>query len=1009
MRARRKILSSVLATSLVVSLLQVVAFAAPVTIGGSFKIETKNMMQDPNNSDAQIPVPAENIYTVDPNAGTVTVQPGAIMTLSGDASDYRIIVLGGEETVDITLDGFTSERTTVETESGGSGGTTGGDEGGSGNEGDGQGSGETGGDQGGTESGGSTTGGDTAGGTGEGESTEGNGDTSGIDTNAAVRANESAGSAIALQNGANVTIHLKGTNTVKGGAGAAAIEVPAGATLVIDEVSGGKGTLNATAAKSGTSGTGAAIGGSAGQNSGNITINSGTVKASVVEDARGNGAAIGGGAGGSNGTITIGGGEVTANAAGNGAAIGGGMGGGAGTITISGGKVTANAVGNTSGNGAAIGGGGRSTTGGIGAGGTIVISGGEVTAKGNIGGGEGAIAQGTLAVSGSTTKVSVSELIGASVTIADGASVDVELDEDLTVPTGQTMTIPAGMTLTIPSGKTLTVKGTLEINGKIDGSGKLDCFRAEEVTGAENIGGGVDYKKPCPHEWPNEYRPYDRTRHVKYCTKCEKEQYGEHKFSNGICLECKQWEDPKYIFVKEDKTLTVYQDFGGPDINTEDWENIAKQAEEIVIVEGVQYIAENAFNNFENAKHIYIPESTEEINGSTFPDEVDGKLTVYCPNKWIEAIDPTEDTVAKFVFYEMSGDLAVITKITDKNVEIPKDIYGKAIYFADGSLKDFTDVEHQNRIPAGGVETADTRRHYYKCAICGKDVKERHEGGKATCVDKAVCVVCGDEYERLDRNSHSNLKMFTRQEATHLEDGNILYWYCSDCDRYFSDSAAEDRIKEKSTILKATKEHTPQQTEWLTDAVEHWHTCECGELIDVKPHSFEWVVDRVATETENGLRHERCSVCGFEKAPEEIPRLNQSNNANQPGDGDSNNGNQNNGNQNNGNQNDGNQNNGNQNNGNQNNGNQNNGNQNGGTNTGTGSGTNTGTGTGTSTGTTAGSGNNTNTDKKTGIAGVVKTGDYATLLPWIALLIASGAGIVGVVVYKKVKSKKSEK
>lgn len=47
----------------------------------------------------------------------------------------------------------------------------------------------------------------------------------------------------------------------------------------------------------------------------------------------------------------------------------------------------------------------------------------------------------------------------------------------------------------------------------------------------------------------------------------------------------------------------------------------------------------------------------------------------------------------------------------------------------------------------------------------------------------------------------------------------------------------QERIRERNTILKAlAEEHTPEQAEWLTDEVEHWHTCACGELIDVKPH-----------------------------------------------------------------------------------------------------------------------------------------------------------------------------
>lgn len=1086
MKARRRILGSILATGMVVLLFQAVALAEPVQIGGgTFKIDTENMQPnpaDPDNPDAsQVPVEPSSVYIVDDVAGTVTVRPGAKITLTGDASDYRIIVSGSADrvpgaennTVEITLKGFQSDRAPQKTEGGsgsGTGGTTGSE---------GQDTSGTGGEN---QSGNDNPNGADTENEGQGSDTgnldaDESGNTSGTGVNA--RAKEDGGSAIALQDNAEVILYLEGTNEVKGGAGVAAIEVPEGNSLTIAQKEGsssGRLTAVASGVDSDTIGSGAAIGGNAGQNSGSITINSGTIEAAVESDAQGSGAAIGGGANGSAGAITIKDGTVTATSRGDGAAIGGGSGKGASAITIENGTVTANASGNgaaigggsdggsgaivinngtvaahTTGNGAAIGGGTRGGGGTItiengkveatatgagasigggnaGAGSTVTVTGGEVKADANIGGGEGATLQGSLTVRGTGTSVSLvkgslSELVGGNITVEDGAEVLVEMDENVTVPRGQTLTIPAGVTLTIASGKTLTIEGKLEINGTINGKGELYCFKAEEggVIGADKIdkSGGLKYTPPCPHRWPDgKWEKYTPTEHKKVCLDCGAIRTEPHKYDEAgvICIECNEWKDPKYIYLDEEKTLTVYKSFGGEEIETEYWKDTVSNAEEIVIMDGVQHIPEKAFGIFENVKHIYIPESIEDtVNGQTFSSKAD-KVTVYCPDKWIEAINPTEDTAAKFVFYKMDGETAVITKITDGGVDLNEGlINGKPIYFADGVLKDFPEVKHGHRLKVDDVDSSDkidssdNRRHSYTCAICEEQVKEKHRGGVATCIDKAVCEVCGDEYGRLDRNYHPNLEVFARQEATHLEDGNILYWYCSDCERYFSDSEATDRIKEKSTILKATKEHTPQQTEWLTDAVEHWHTCECGELIDVKPHSFEWVVDRVATETENGLRHERCSVCGFEKAPEEIPRLNQSNNTNQPSDGDSNNGNQNNGNQNNGNQNDGNQNNGDQNDGNQNNGNQNNGNQNGGTNTGTGSGTNTGTGTGTSTGTTVGSGNNTNTDNKTGSAGVVKTGDYATLFPWIALLIASGAGIVGVVVYKKVKSKKSEK
>lgn len=66
-------------------------------------------------------------------------------------------------------------------------------------------------------------------------------------------------------------------------------------------------------------------------------------------------------------------------------------------------------------------------------------------------------------------------------------------------------------------------------------------------------------------------------------------------------------------------------------------------------------------------------------------------------------------------------------------------------------------------------------------------------------------------------------------------------------------------------------DHSPDNTGWHSDVNGHWQTCECGEKFDAAAHRFEWVVDREATETEAGSKHEECTVCGYEKEPVEVP------------------------------------------------------------------------------------------------------------------------------------------
>ena len=60
-------------------------------------------------------------------------------------------------------------------------------------------------------------------------------------------------------------------------------------------------------------------------------------------------------------------------------------------------------------------------------------------------------------------------------------------------------------------------------------------------------------------------------------------------------------------------------------------------------------------------------------------------------------------------------------------------------------------------------------------------------------------------------------------------------------------------------------------TDWKSDMNNHWHERACGDKADTAAHTFKWVIDREATATEKGARHEECTVCGYKKAAIDIP------------------------------------------------------------------------------------------------------------------------------------------
>lgn len=79
-------------------------------------------------------------------------------------------------------------------------------------------------------------------------------------------------------------------------------------------------------------------------------------------------------------------------------------------------------------------------------------------------------------------------------------------------------------------------------------------------------------------------------------------------------------------------------------------------------------------------------------------------------------------------------------------------------------------------------------------------VNDGHTGGTATCTERAVCEVCGKAYGDPDGNHHANLKHIDAKAATKTAGGNIEYWYCEDCGKYFADAAATKEIKQADTV-----------------------------------------------------------------------------------------------------------------------------------------------------------------------------------------------------------------
>lgn len=92
--------------------------------------------------------------------------------------------------------------------------------------------------------------------------------------------------------------------------------------------------------------------------------------------------------------------------------------------------------------------------------------------------------------------------------------------------------------------------------------------------------------------------------------------------------------------------------------------------------------------------------------------------------------------------------------------------------------------------------------HSRECTVDGCNGLETKDcsGGKATCTEKAVCEVCGKAYGKPDSNNHTDLKHIDAKAATKTAEGNIEYWYCEGCNKYYSDKDGTKEIKKADTV-----------------------------------------------------------------------------------------------------------------------------------------------------------------------------------------------------------------
>ena len=137
-----------------------------------------------------------------------------------------------------------------------------------------------------------------------------------------------------------------------------------------------------------------------------------------------------------------------------------------------------------------------------------------------------------------------------------------------------------------------------------------------------------------------------------------------------------------------------------------------------------------------------------------------------------------------------------------------------------------TETTHTKKWNCCGKVTVEEAAHTFEhgvCTVCGYACT--HTGGTATCKDKAVCEICGEEYGELNPENHTGGTHIEHEKAaTCTEKGYTGDTYCNGCN---------EKIADGSEI--PTKPHTPGE-KWVIENGKKVKKCtECGAIAETAP------------------------------------------------------------------------------------------------------------------------------------------------------------------------------
>lgn len=307
----------------------------------------------------------------------------------------------------------------------------------------------------------------------------------------------------------------------------------------------------------------------------------------------------------------------------------------------------------------------------------------------------------------------------------------------------------------------------------------------------------------------------------------------------------------------------------------------------ITIPSSVASIGSSAFRECFRLTNIIIPSSVTSIEDNVFWGC--SNLIIYIPGGISIGSDAFYSTAGRITYTVDSSNNVTITDISLSSVntvDIPPEIDGKKVIAVD------EDHRHKVGNHTCVTNTTPTCINKATCGICGQDYYgdhdlSHHDAAAHTCtadgtVEYWDCSVCGKKFSYangtneitniVDPAKHSLIKTDAKAPTCN-NDGNKAYWTCTKCGNIFSDDAGLNPTTLADVTISATNHSWSK--DWSYDGTGHWHACSgCDKKVDFEAHTGNsGTVTIQPTATTSGVRVYFCSVCGYGIRTEIIPAM----------------------------------------------------------------------------------------------------------------------------------------